>query len=270
MYLYENNAVFFAIMAELVITVTFLVMQRIGFNRMLKECKKGTSDNEIVGKIRKKEINVNSVDNIVNKYVSNFEFCGLKLYTIQRICGQHLNYIFITWCLACIYGVYLEVSIKEILWTTMLGILVVGILFSVGYSVDNSKIEYIAKVNLKNVLEEYIYFSGTQIYAQGEIPTELLSDNLVDGLANKLDDESIKKLRNKDARYKDNKKRIVRNKEINSKDLKEKETPQEKRLKLRKAVFATDKTAYDGKYVVELNNDNLGYLQDYYKEEILS
>ena len=163
MYLYENHAVFFAIVVEMLITVTFIVMEYMGYSKMLKECKKGTNDNKIVNKIKNKEINVNSVDNFVDNYVNNYEFGGLKLYTIQRICGQHLSFVFITWCLACIYGVYLEVSIKELLWTTMLGILLVGVLFTIGYNVDNSKMEYIAKVSLKNTLEEYIYFSESHL-----------------------------------------------------------------------------------------------------------
>ena len=159
MYLYEEKAVFFILLMEMIITIVFLIIQVKGYGKLIRECEKGEDDNIVIRKIKEGKINVNSVDNFVNKYVSNFQFCGLKLYTIKRICGQLLNFVFITWCVVSIYGVCLEVSIKDILWTTMLGILVVGVLFSVGYSVDNSKYEYVAMVNLKNNLEEYIYFN---------------------------------------------------------------------------------------------------------------
>ncbi|MBE5934876.1 MAG: hypothetical protein E7262_03700 [Lachnospiraceae bacterium] len=159
MYLYEEKVVFFILLSELIVTAIFLAMEVIGYGRMMMECEKGEKDSLVIKRIKDGNLNVNSVDNFVNKYVSNFKFCGLKLYTIKRICGQLLNFIFITWCIVSIYGIYLEVSIKDVLWTTMLGILVVGGLFSIGYSVDNLKYEYIAKVNLKNNLEEYIYFN---------------------------------------------------------------------------------------------------------------
>lgn len=167
MYLYDNNMVFFILVLEVCITSIFLVLQNIGYSKLIKtssavgnndlELKNiinsimsyGNNNNESeLNSIEKHNI-VNSVDNYVNNYVSNYEFCGLKLYTINRICGQLLNFVFITWSIVSVYGVYLECSIKEILWTIMLGILIVGGLFSFGYTVDNFKLEKIAKVNLR-------------------------------------------------------------------------------------------------------------------------
>ena len=55
--------------------------------------------------------------------------------------------------MATVYGVYLECSIKDILWTVMLGIMIVGGLFSIGCGVDNYKLEEVAKVNIRDYIE---------------------------------------------------------------------------------------------------------------------
>lgn len=157
MYLYNNKAVFFCLLIQGVVSIVFIVIQKLGYFTLIKESEnmKNTKDIELIN-IRKNRKNVHNVDNYVDKYVNRFIFCGLKLYTISRICGYLTNFLFVSWSIATIYGVYLECGIKEILWTIMLGILVVGGLFSVGWGVDNYKLEQVAKVNIKDYIENII------------------------------------------------------------------------------------------------------------------
>ena len=166
----------------------------------------------------------------------------------------------------------------------MLGILLVGGLFSIGHSVDNSKCEYVAMVNLKNVLEEYIYFNDDNykvVYdslsnevthvayePNQEIDTSKRNDN--DGYNLDVKDGEVVSKKNeiKDIESKDIIKissieddvSVIKGNENN----KIKETPAYKREKLKNSVFASDeekRTVRNRR--VELNNDNLGYLADY-------
>lgn len=157
MYLYSNSAIFFILAIEIVVTTTFIIMQRMGYYKLVKESNNIGSTNDVKMKnIRKIRKNVYNVDNFVDKHVNNYEFCGLKLYTIHRICGNLLNILFITWSIVTVYGIYLESSIKDVLWTVMLGILIVGGLFSIGCGVDNYRLEEIAKVNIRDYIENII------------------------------------------------------------------------------------------------------------------
>lgn len=157
MYLYSNNAIFFILTIEVLLTVVFIIMQKSGYYKLVKESENiGNTQDKKLKNIRNIRKNVYNVDNFVDKHVNNYEFCGLKLYTIHRICGNLLNFLFITWSMATVYGVYLECSIKEILWTVMLGILIVGGLFSIGCGVDNYRLEEIAKVNIRDYIENLI------------------------------------------------------------------------------------------------------------------
>lgn len=157
MYLYSNSAIFFILTIEIVVTTTFIIMQRMGYYKLVKESNNIGSTNDVKMKnIRKIRKNVYNVDNFVDKHVNNYEFCGLKLYTIHRICGNLLNILFITWSIVTVYGIYLESSIKDVLWTVMLGILIVGGLFSIGCGVDNYRLEEIAKVNIRDYIENII------------------------------------------------------------------------------------------------------------------
>ncbi len=157
MYLYSNNAIFFILTIEVLLTVVFIIMQKSGYYKLVKESENiGNTQDKKLKNIRNNRKNVYNVDNFVDKHVNNYEFCGLKLYTIHRICGNLLNFLFITWSMATVYGVYLECSIKDILWTVMLGIMIVGGLFSIGCSVDNYKLEEVAKVNIRDYIENII------------------------------------------------------------------------------------------------------------------
>ena len=274
MYLYEEKAVFVILLLEIIITVVFIIMQSRGYDKLIRECEKGENDNVVIKKIKSGQVNVNSVDNFVNKYVSNFKFCGLKLYTIKKICGQLLNFVFITWCIVSVYGIYLEVSIKDVLWTTMLGILLVGGLFSVGHSVDNSKCEYVAMVNLKNVLEEYIYFNDESykvVYdsVSNEVTRVAFTPKVeIEEHMDSKSEESVGDSR-RDSRLEE----VVKTSSAEELISKGKETPASKRERLKKSVFASDEYRRDSKNIkiseknknnkVELNGDNLGYLADY-------
>lgn len=157
MYLYSNNAIFFILTIEVLLTVVFIIMQKSGYYKLVKESENiGNTQDKKLKNIRNNRKNVYNVDNFVDKHVNNYEFCGLKLYTIHRICGNLLNFLFITWSMATVYGVYLECSIKDILWTVMLGIMIVGGLFSIGCGVDNYKLEEVAKVNIRDYIENII------------------------------------------------------------------------------------------------------------------
>lgn len=157
MYLYSNNAIFFILTIEVLLTVVFIIMQKSGYYKLVKESENiGNTQDKKLKNIRNNRKNVYNVDNFVDKHVNNYEFCGLKLYTIHRICGNLLNFLFITWSMATVYGVYLECSIKDILWTVMLGIIIVGGLFSIGCGVDNYKLEEVAKVNIRDYIENII------------------------------------------------------------------------------------------------------------------
>lgn len=157
MYLYSNNAIFFILTIEVLLTVAFIIMQKSGYYKLVKESENiGNTQDKKLKNIRNNRKNVYNVDNFVDKHVNNYEFCGLKLYTIHRICGNLLNFLFITWSMATVYGVYLECSIKDILWTVMLGIMIVGGLFSIGCGVDNYKLEEVAKVNIRDYIENII------------------------------------------------------------------------------------------------------------------
>ena len=157
MYLYSNNAIFFILTIEVLVTVVFIIIQKSGYYKLVKESENmGNTQDKELKNIRNNRKNVYNVDNFVDKHVNNYEFCGLKLYTIHRICGNLLNFLFITWSMATVYGVYLECSIKDILWTVMLGILIVGGLFSIGCGVDNYKLEEVAKVNIRDYIENII------------------------------------------------------------------------------------------------------------------
>lgn len=157
MYLYSNNAIFFILTIEVLLTVVFIIMQKSGYYKLVKESENiGNTQDKKLKNIRNNRKNVYNVDNFVDKHVNNYEFCGLKLYTIHRICGNLLNFLFITWSMATVYGVYLECSIKDILWTVMLGIMIVGGLFSIGCGVDNYKLEEVARVNIRDYIENII------------------------------------------------------------------------------------------------------------------
>ena len=157
MYLYSNNAIFFILTIEVLLTVAFIIMQKSGYYKLVKESENiGNTQDKKLKNIRNNRKNVYNVDNFVDKHVNNYEFCGLKLYTIHRICGNLLNFLFITWSMATVYGVYLECSIKDMLWTVMLGIMIVGGLFSIGCGVDNYKLEEVAKVNIRDYIENII------------------------------------------------------------------------------------------------------------------
>ena len=157
MYLYSNNAIFFILTIEVLVTVVFIIIQKSGYYKLVKESENiGNTQDKKLKNIRNNRKNVYNVDNFVDKHVNNYEFCGLKLYTIHRICGNLLNFLFITWSMATVYGVYLECSIKDILWTVMLGIMIVGGLFSIGCGVDNYKLEEVAKVNIRDYIENII------------------------------------------------------------------------------------------------------------------
>ena len=290
MYLYDEKAVFVILLVEFIITVVFIIMQSRGYDKLIRECEKGENDNIVIKKIKSGQVNVNSVDNFVNKYVSNFKFCGLKLYTIKKICGQLLNFVFITWCIVSIYGVYLEVSIKEVLWTTMLGILLVGGLFSIGHSVDNSKCEYVAMVNLKNILEEFIYFNDESykvVYdsVSNEVTRVAYTPRVE--IEEGIDNESGERVKQEKEFIKQDNAFIEQTMEtvkttkkgnVNPTKLEEmkktsiseepvskrKDTPEAKRERLKNSVFASDDEKRETRQKkVELNGDNLGYLADY-------
>lgn len=157
MYLYDNKVVFFCLLVQVIICTAGIIIQKIGYYRLINISENIHNVRDIKLKnISNKRENVYNVDNYVDKYVNSFKFCGLKLYTISEICGYLLNFLFITWGNVCIYGVYREVDIKEILWTVMLGILVVGGLFNIGATVDNSRFERVAKINIKDYIENVI------------------------------------------------------------------------------------------------------------------
>ncbi len=154
MYLYENKVVFILLLMQCVLLAVFIGMQKAGYYKLVRESEnmKKTKDKDMIN-ISKNRKNVYNVDNYVDKYVNSFVFCGLKLYTISGICGYLMNFMFVSWSIAIIYGVYLDCGIKEILWTIMLAIAIIGGLFSIGWSVDNYKLQKIAKVNIKNYIE---------------------------------------------------------------------------------------------------------------------
>lgn len=182
MYLYSNSAIFFILAIEIVITAAFIIIQKIGYYKLVKESNNiGSTNDEKMKNIRKISKNVYNVDNFVDKHVNNYEFCGLKLYTIQRICGNLLNFLFITWSIVTVYGVYLESSIKDILWTVMLGILIVGGLFSVGCGVDNYRLEEIAKINIRDYIENVL-----QIRKRKEEIAEIRQSKVKKGSINEL------------------------------------------------------------------------------------
>ena len=182
MYLYSNNAIFFILTIEVLLTVAFIIMQKSGYYKLVKESENiGNTQDKKLKNIRNNRKNVYNVDNFVDKHVNNYEFCGLKLYTIHRICGNLLNFLFITWSMATVYGVYLECSIKDILWTVMLGILIVGGLFSIGCGVDNYKLEEVAKVNIRDYIENII-----QMNKKKEELTQVRREKIKDRRSNEI------------------------------------------------------------------------------------
>lgn len=182
MYLYSNNAIFFILTIEVLVTVVFIIIQKSGYYKLVKESENmGNTQDKELKNIRNNRKNVYNVDNFVDKHVNNYEFCGLKLYTIHRICGNLLNFLFITWSMATVYGVYLECSIKDILWTVMLGILIVGGLFSIGCGVDNYKLEEVAKVNIRDYIENII-----QMNKKKEELTQVRREKIKDRRSNEI------------------------------------------------------------------------------------
>ena len=182
MYLYSNNAIFFILTIEVLLTVAFIIMQKSGYYKLVKESENiGNTQDKKLKNIRNNRKNVYNVDNFVDKHVNNYEFCGLKLYTIHRICGHLLNCLFITWSMATVYGVYLECSIKDILWTVMLGIMIVGGLFSIGCGVDNYKLEEVAKVNIRDYIENII-----QMNKKKEELTQVRREKIKDRRSNEI------------------------------------------------------------------------------------
>ena len=259
MYLYNNKVVFFCMLVQVVMSIVVIVIQKMGYYRLLKISENMEYSKDIklknIGKNRK---NVYNVDNYVDKCVNSFKFCGLKLYTISEICGYLLNFLFITWSILCIYGVYLEVDIKEILWIVMLGILIVGGLFNIGMSVDNYKLERMAKVNMKDYVENQFYMSKRK--------EEILKER-----KDKIKNEKINSTEKTVIDFAHNNENVVemdKNIAISREDkeiLKERIMSTQKEEKNMSKGINND-NSNKNQVKLGLNSDNLGYLSEYMTE----
>lgn len=94
--MYEHDVLIYAALILGGIGLLSKLILSFNYSRLLRAAKEmGTSQNKLMKLIRLKfdacykiKIGVHNVDTFVDKYVYDYKFCGISLYTLQNISGQ--------------------------------------------------------------------------------------------------------------------------------------------------------------------------------------
>ncbi|MSS63239.1 hypothetical protein [Velocimicrobium porci] len=118
----------------------------------------------------KLKIGVHNVDSFVDKYVYRHKFCGILLYTWERICGQAIAACLAITIIFTFLGYYYDCGKDMILFTLGLGISVSTMLIAFQVMLDLNKKKDILATNISDYLENYLkakleneYFSPEEL-----------------------------------------------------------------------------------------------------------
>ena len=110
------------------------------------------------------------MDSFVDKYVYRHKFCGILLYTWERICGQAIAACLAITIIFTFLGYYYDCGKDMILFTLGLGISVSTMLIAFQVMLDLNKKKDILATNISDYLENYLkakleneYFSPEEL-----------------------------------------------------------------------------------------------------------
>ena len=153
----------------------------------------------------KLNIAVNNVDTFVDKNLTKYRFCGLLLSTWENISGQVLLLSFLIVPISAVFGVFLEIDRKVILYTGAVGILGGAALIFVDKMINLPVKKRMIRLNLLDYLENFCKVRLEQeakdpkkleLYREEYLSTVSLKDQKIN-----YDPDSVKEInRRKEAR----------------------------------------------------------------------
>lgn len=211
--LYYNNIIIYAFAALCGLGVILRFILDIVYIYLVKESDKlGTTKNKLLKHMRMKyetcyklNIAVNNVDTFVDKNLTKYRFCGLLLSTWENISGQVLLLSFLIVPISAVFGVFLEVDRKVILYTGAVGILGGAALIFVDKMINLPVKKRMIRLNLLDYLENFCKVRLEQeakdpkkleLYREEYLSTVSLKDQKIN-----YDPDSVKEInRRKEAR----------------------------------------------------------------------
>lgn len=162
--LLENNVLVYTMTALGVIGVLTTLMCSFLYKRLIKASSDmGNSEHKLMKSMclrfetcYKLKIGVHNVDSFVDKYVYRHKFCGILLYTWERLCGQAIALSLSITIIFAFLGHYYNCGKDMIIYTLGLGISVSTLLIAIQVMFDMNKKKNILAANIKDYLENYL------------------------------------------------------------------------------------------------------------------
>lgn len=162
--LLDNNVLIYTMAALGIIGVLTSLISSFLYKRLLKASSDmGNSDHKLMKSMclrfetcYKLKIGVHNVDSFVDKYVYRHKFCGILLYTWERICGQAITLCLAITIIFTFLGYHYNCGKDIIIYTLGLGISVSTLLTAIQVMFDINKKKTILTANIKDYLENYL------------------------------------------------------------------------------------------------------------------